>query len=124
MRIASSLIGLLLASSFVVPAQAQVANSAADNERIERKLDELRKAREDMQRQMGALQNQMGQFDNQIDALEAELHPGQPAAPQVAAVAPPPSAPVAETTNQPVAPPARPVYVAEDRFQAETEKYP
>lgn len=76
MRKTSKFIGLLLAGTFAVPVQAQNSVSDADNARIERKLDELRVMREDMQRQMGTLQQQMGQFDSQIDSLEAELRGG------------------------------------------------
>ncbi|MET0588615.1 MAG: hypothetical protein ABWZ75_08845 [Novosphingobium sp.] len=68
--------GLLLASTIAIPAQAQTKE--ADQARLERKLDELRAMREDMQRQMGTLQQQMGEFDNQIDAVEAELNGGKP----------------------------------------------
>lgn len=72
----TKLTSLLLASTFALPAQAQTRD--ADQERLERKLDELRAMREDMQRQMGTLQQQMGEFDNQISAVEAELRGGQP----------------------------------------------
>lgn len=76
MRRASLSIALLLGSTLAVPVLAQTAETAEDRARIERKLDELRAMRQDMQRQMGSLQQQMGEFDNQIDSLEVELRGG------------------------------------------------
>ena len=83
---AARFVSLLLASTITIPAQAQTTD--ADRARIERKLDELRAMREDMQRQMGTLQQQMGAFDNQIDSLETELRGSQPPSPQAATAAP------------------------------------
>ena len=68
---AARFVSLLLASTITIPAQAQTTD--ADRARIERKLDELRAMREDMQRQMGTLQQQMGAFDNQIDSLNVSI---------------------------------------------------
>lgn len=93
MRNASRFITLLLGSTLAVPALAQTADSAEDRARIERKLDELRAERQDMQRQMGALQQQMGQFDSQIDSLEMELRGSVSTPPPQAAASPTPATP-------------------------------
>src|SRR5690349_20305777 len=89
MRIRATLI-LLLASVAPVHAHAQQAPSAEDVARVERKIEELRRMRQDMQRQIGTLQSQMSEFDGQIDALQNELRPGQ-------------SAPQSASTGQPAA---------------------
>src|SRR5262245_36909881 len=112
--------GLLLASTIALPAQAQTKD--ADQQRLERKLDELRAMREQMQRQTGALQQQMGEFDSQIDAVESELRGGQPSTAQAQAPATPGTpAPGSTTAQQSATPPVVPSYPAETQRQAETE---
>lgn len=115
-------VGLLLATTFAIPAHAQT--SEADQARLERKLDELRAMREEMQRQMGTLQQQMGEFDSQIDAVEDELRGGQPTTAQAQTPSPVTPVPGGTIAQQSVKPPVIPSYPAETQRQAVTEKYP
>jgi hypothetical protein len=123
MRVRATLF-LLLASVAPVQVRAQQAPTAEDVARVERKIEELRRMRQDMQRQIGTLQSQMSEFDTQIDALQNELQPGQAAARgqtaagQAAAAKPAPATQQAQTSG------AKPSYPAETQRQAETEKFP
>ena len=97
----------LLATAMAFPAVAQVAPTTPGRQTIEAQLQELLKTRQ-------SLAKQMSDFDSRIDALEAQLHGGQPgpASPQATAPttaanatpAPPPAAPTEVTANQPASP--------------------
>lgn len=79
--VAPTVAAILLTSTAAFPAYSQTAPTAADVERIEKKIDELRASRGEMQRQIGALQTQMNEFDHQIGILETAMGlPPEPAA--------------------------------------------
>jgi hypothetical protein len=63
----------VLAGIVAFPAGAQTAPAETDVQRVERKIDELRASRQEMQAQIGSLQTRMTQFDAEIGALERDL---------------------------------------------------